>query len=215
MSPKFTLSTGSSTADRLARELMDKAVHLTTENIRRYIRGIPLKARMALRAGIHLPHGSLTIRMPDKQVFKVGGNKPGPDAVRHPAQLEPSETRPDRVHRRCRRKLHGRRLGKPRRHDLPRTVPRQCRGLAYQVANANRIFNAFNGLRHWLNRNTRIRARKNISAHYDLGNAFYSRGSIRAMTYSSALFSEGANDLESAQTAKYRALAQGDGNWPR
>jgi cyclopropane-fatty-acyl-phospholipid synthase len=34
-------------------------------------------------------------------------------------------------------------------------------------------------IRHWLRSNRRTQARKNISAHYDLGNAFYSNGSTR------------------------------------
>ena len=41
-------------------------------------------------------------------------------------------------------------------------------------------------LRHWLNRNTKRQARRNIHAHYDLGNAFYSAWLDPTMTYSSA-----------------------------
>jgi hypothetical protein len=43
--------------------------------------GHPLKAKLAFRAATQLPHGSLTVRLPDKRVVKVGGNNPGPDAV--------------------------------------------------------------------------------------------------------------------------------------
>ena len=39
-------------------------------------------------------------------------------------------------------------------------------------------------------------------------------GSIPSMTYSSALFADGANDLEGAQAAKYRALARDTGIGP-
>ena len=66
-------------------------------------------------------------------------------------------------------------------------------------------------IRHWLNSNSRSQAKKNISAHYDLGNAFYSKWLDETMTYSSALYQDGANDLASAQTAKYRALAHATG----
>jgi cyclopropane-fatty-acyl-phospholipid synthase len=62
--------------------------------------------------------------------------------------------------------------------------------------------------RHWLNRNTKTGSRRNIHAHYDLGNAFYSKWLDRTMTYSSALFEPHDNDLSSAQTRKYRALAE-------
>ena len=59
-------------------------------------------------------------------------------------------------------------------------------------------------LRHRLNANTRRRARRNIAAHYDLGNEFYALWLDRTMTYSSALF-EGVRErtLEEAQQAKY------------
>ena len=39
-----------------------------------------------------------------------------------------------------------------------------------------------------LRRNDRAGARRNIAAHYDLGNDFYANGSTRRMTYSSAMF---------------------------
>ena len=63
-------------------------------------------------------------------------------------------------------------------------------------------------LRHWLNRNTRRQARRNIHAHYDLGNAFYSAWLDPSMTYSSALFEDGTTDLTAAQLRKYRRLAE-------
>lgn len=64
-------------------------------------------------------------------------------------------------------------------------------------------------LRHLLNRNSRRGSRKNIHAHYDLGNAFYQRWLDPSMTYSSALFLEPGMSLEQAQAAKYaRMLAQ-------
>ena len=65
-------------------------------------------------------------------------------------------------------------------------------------------------LRHALNRNTRTGSRKNISAHYDLGNEFYRLWLDPTMNYSSAWF-EGAKtgDLVQAQQAKMRrALAE-------
>jgi len=57
-------------------------------------------------------------------------------------------------------------------------------------------------LRHALNRNTRVGSRRNISAHYDLGNSFYCRWLDAGMSYSAAKFSPAETDLESAQTAK-------------
>src|SRR4026208_7168 len=66
----------------------------------------------------------------------------------------------------------------------------------------------FQVVRHWLNRNTRRQARRNIYAHYDIGNAFYSGWLDPSMTYSSALFEDDTPDLTAAQHNKYRRLAE-------
>jgi cyclopropane-fatty-acyl-phospholipid synthase len=60
-------------------------------------------------------------------------------------------------------------------------------------------------LKHLLNRNSRRGSRRNIHAHYDLGNAFYERWLDGSMNYSSAWFAEGfEQSLESAQQAKMK-----------
>jgi cyclopropane-fatty-acyl-phospholipid synthase len=62
-------------------------------------------------------------------------------------------------------------------------------------------------LRHRLNANTRTGSRRNIMAHYDLGNEFYQRWLDPTMSYSSALFSgDSRRSLQSAQLAKYRRI---------
>ena len=60
-------------------------------------------------------------------------------------------------------------------------------------------------LKHLLNRNSRQGSKKNIHAHYDLGNAFYKQWLDETMNYSSALF-EGDLDrpMPEAQAAKVR-----------
>jgi cyclopropane-fatty-acyl-phospholipid synthase len=60
-------------------------------------------------------------------------------------------------------------------------------------------------LKHALNRNSRRGSAKNIHAHYDLGNAFYSQWLDPSMSYSSAWF-EGdlTRPLQQAQDAKMR-----------
>jgi len=63
-------------------------------------------------------------------------------------------------------------------------------------------------LMHKLRPNTRKGSRKNISEHYDLGNDFYAEWLDPSMTYSSALFADGENDLQAAQAQKYRRLCQ-------
>lgn len=62
-------------------------------------------------------------------------------------------------------------------------------------------------LRHLMRRNTRSNARRNIHAHYDLGNTFYHAWLDETMTYSSALFgADSSRTLEQAQIAKYRRI---------
>ncbi len=55
---------------------------------------------------------------------------------------------------------------------------------------------------HWAARNTRRGSRRNIAAHYDLGNAFFELMLDPTLTYSSAVFEDPAMTLEQAQIAK-------------
>jgi cyclopropane-fatty-acyl-phospholipid synthase len=70
-------------------------------------------------------------------------------------------------------------------------------------------------VRHLLHRNTRTNSRKNIHAHYDLGNAFYRLWLDPTMNYSSAWF-EGRldGDMVQAQQAKVRRALRMAGVWP-
>jgi cyclopropane-fatty-acyl-phospholipid synthase len=85
--------------------------------------------------------------------------------------------------------------------------------LANNIERFRRVFEgslvgkAVNWVRHLLRDNSRAGARRNILAHYDLGNRFYEAWLDGTMTYSSARFDQ-ARDLEQAQLAKYRALAR-------
>ncbi|MEL6207136.1 MAG: cyclopropane-fatty-acyl-phospholipid synthase family protein [Pseudomonadota bacterium] len=74
---------------------------------------------------------------------------------------------------------------------------------------ASRLMRLWERLRFWLQRNTKRQAKKNIAAHYDLGNEFYALWLDDTMTYSSALFATGQESLEKAQTAKYAAMVDG------
>ncbi|WP_417070590.1 class I SAM-dependent methyltransferase [Niveibacterium terrae] len=62
-------------------------------------------------------------------------------------------------------------------------------------------------IRHSLNRNSRTGSRRNIMAHYDLGNDFYRLWLDPGMSYSSALYRpEDDGSLHTAQDAKYRRI---------
>jgi len=66
-------------------------------------------------------------------------------------------------------------------------------------------------LAHRARRNTKDKARENISAHYDLGNDFYRLFLDETMTYSSAVFESPEQSLADAQRNKYRRVAEGAG----
>lgn len=61
---------------------------------------------------------------------------------------------------------------------------------------------------HWLNRNTRRGSRRNIAAHYDLGNDFYSLWLDPTMMYSSGYFESADTPLEAASTAKLERICR-------
>jgi len=90
--------------------------------------------------------------------------------------------------------------------------------LTFLSGNADRIIAIFRGnplvqamnlISNLGRENTRSGSKKNILAHYDLGNRFYEAWLDKTMTYSAARFDKlpGA-DLERAQLEKYRALAR-------
>lgn len=64
----------------------------------------------------------------------------------------------------------------------------------------------FYRMKHLLNRNSVSGSKKNIHAHYDLGNSFYKLWLDQTMTYSSALFDREGIDLVSAQERKYQNI---------
>lgn len=184
---------------------------LSTDNLSAYLRGLPAKAKMALRGLLHMGHGRLSIRMPDGRTVLIEGRAEGPEAtlILHNWNL-------------AHRALTGGTIGVAESYidgdwespdvtaflelflvnvEVGDTLAGGARGLARVVEL----------IRHWLRSNSRAQAKKNISAHYDLGNTFYSKWLDETMTYSSALYQDGANDLAGAQTAKYRALAQAAG----
>jgi cyclopropane-fatty-acyl-phospholipid synthase len=67
---------------------------------------------------------------------------------------------------------------------------------------------------HRTRRNTVGGARRNIEAHYDLGNDFYQLFLDDTMTYSSAVFESPDQSLADAQRNKYRLMAERAGLGP-
>lgn len=63
-------------------------------------------------------------------------------------------------------------------------------------------------IKHLFRRNTRKNSKKNIHAHYDLGNAFYTEWLDETMTYSSGIFNSESESLTQSQINKYERILQ-------
>jgi cyclopropane-fatty-acyl-phospholipid synthase len=74
------------------------------------------------------------------------------------------------------------------------------------VGRAKGLFRWINAIAHRLRDNAPGKAQKNIAAHYDLGNDFYSAWLDPTMTYSSARFARRNDDLQQSQLRKIHAL---------
>ena len=172
----------------------------------------PSSARWALRLLERFSNGTLELTFPDGQHARFGNGQPHAHIRLHswaPVQAA----------------LRSGDIGFAEAYvDGDWSTDDPVRVLKYFVRNReaaeSMIYGSFWGglayrLKHWLNRNTREQAKKNIHAHYDLGNAFYALWLDPTMTYSSALFGEAPVDphapadqeaLARAQQAKYRRV---------
>ena len=151
--------------------------------------------------------GRLTLTLPNGQVHQLEGQTPGPNAVMNIID-----------YRFARRVLANGDIGYAEGYiagewDSPHLAV-LLETLANNYDHIRRLFDgnavmlAFNWLSHKFKRNSRRGSRKNIHAHYDLGNAFYRAWLDGTMTYSSARFERPDETLEAAQTRKYAALAR-------
>lgn len=180
---------------------------LTAANVSSFVRGLPTRAQIMFRVLVNLQYGTLTIQMPDGRWAIIKGKQTGPEAtiILHNWNL-------------LQKALTNATIGVAESylaHDWDSPDVASLLELFAMNQKVGRIISErarglmrlFERIRHWLNSNTKTQAKKNISAHYDLGNEFYQHWLDETMTYSSALFEDGATDLKSAQRAKYKALA--------
>ena len=165
----------------------------------------PFAVRKAIEFATRLEYGRLDLHMPDGRIFRVEGRDAGPSAsmiindltfARSLAQgdigLAESYLR-----------------GEWESPDLTRFLQLFCvnQPVIASLMDGKPLTRFVQMMHHWLNRNTKSGSRRNIHAHYDLGNRFYSSWLDQTMTYSSGLFDGDAN-LVNAQTRKYRVLAE-------
>lgn len=157
-----------------------------------------------------LRSGRLDVVLPDGRVFRVDGTSPGPAAVlnvHNPALFT--------------RLVRDGEMGFPEAYlDGWWSTPDLQALLDLLLDSNDEIGRAMPGLaivrlyeraRHWLRSNHKAQAARNIAHHYDLGNDFYGRWLDPSMTYSSALFKTGQEDLEAGQFQKYEAICQSIG----
>ncbi|MCG6413586.1 SAM-dependent methyltransferase [Vibrio fluvialis] len=87
-------------------------------------------------------------------------------------------------------------------------MARNLSALDQLEAQSSFVTRAMNKVGHWLKRNSIVRAKQNIEAHYDLGNDLYQTFLDERMLYSSALYLSTSDSLEQAQIQKMDRLCQ-------
>ena len=165
-------------------------------------RNAPAAARTALQLLQRLVHGSLTLQLPDGSVQRLGRAE-GPHAS---MKLHNWNV--------CGATLKSGDIGFAESYIAGDwSTPNLPALLSLLVANRREVEDMVYGswlgrlayrVRHLLNRNSRANSRKNIHAHYDLGNAFYGLWLDETMNYSSAWFEHPEQPMVSAQHAKVR-----------
>ncbi len=78
--------------------------------------------------------------------------------------------------------------------------------LIYEFSGSLKLQTVKNFFKKFFASNTKSNSKAYISKHYDLGNDFFSIWLDKSLTYSSAIFKEGENDLKTAQENKYQKL---------
>lgn len=167
--------------------------------------GLGAEAQASWMLGGRLRAGTLEIVLPNQRVLRLSGRNAGPSAV----------LRLNRW-RALRRFFGGGTVGFGESYmdgdwespDLPKVIELAARNLPERPMTFRTLspWRMGDRIRHVFRPNTRDGSRENIAAHYDLGNEFYALWLDPSMTYSSAVFADGANDLESAQAVKNRRL---------
>jgi cyclopropane-fatty-acyl-phospholipid synthase len=172
------------------------------------LRKAPTAFRTVLKiAAENWEYGRLTFALPSGREVRLEGDKPGPDA-----RLVINDFRfLSRVLSAGDIGLgEGFMAGEWDTPDLAALLGAVTANLdrLHRLLEGNPASRVINFLAHLLHRNSRSGARRNILAHYDLGNAFYSRWLDPSMTYSSARFERPGQPLGDAQRNKYASLAR-------
>lgn len=184
---------------------------LTAGNVRHIVADYPFAIRKALEFATHLEFGELDMQFPDGRVFRVTAPNAGPRATMIVHDLGFAGRLSEGDIGIAESYLRGQ-WDSP---DLTKFLHLFCANqpLIATMLKGRPFVRFLQMVQHWVKRNTRAGARRNIHAHYDLGNRFYSAWLDRTMTYSSALF-DGSRDLATGQIGKFRALLDRTGVTP-
>ncbi len=182
-----------------------------------YSRAAPPAARTAIKLLQRLRYGVLTVHFPDGSSRRFGE----PPLERLAGQMPPAEaTLTLHNWNVCAAALKSGDIGFAETFiSGDWSTPNLTELLKVFVANRREVEDIIHGswagrlwyrVKHLLNHNSKANSRKNIHAHYDLGNAFYALWLDPSMNYSSAWFEGDLNQpLHAAQAAKVdRALRQ-------
>lgn len=192
----------------LAMFAASDAIEVTPETRDQLLGGLPLFFRFAANMASRIRYGVLVFLLPDGRKLKFSGQLDRD-------QIGVIEVRDYRF---AQRSVLGGGVGFFETYadgqwdspDLTSVLYIFAKNADYvhEALTAVPIVKFFMRIRHSANRNTKSGSKRNIMAHYDLGNAFYEKWLDGTMTYSSARFSNSAGDLAGAQRNKYLTLAQ-------
>src|SRR6201986_3750605 len=173
---------------------MGDVIQVTPENAATKLADLPRMVQLALGFAAKLKRGTLDVTLLDGRVMRFGGAEPGPAA----AMTLHSYGFASRL-------IKNGDLGIAEAYlrgdwdtpDLTQFLYLFCvnHELIQSILPNKPLVRFVQTVQHWFNRNTKRQARRNIYAHYDIGNAFYSAWLDPSMTYSSAIFEEHTPDL--------------------
>jgi len=182
---------------------------ITRENVNVVSKGLPLVARALIKAIVGLHHGTLTIEWPNGSASRIVGKKPGVNAI---IKLKSYDIA-TRIFKRGDVGVGESYMdGQWDSPDVTAVLKLFCDNTHMMIARQrNLISSLLLKLVSWRNENTYKGSKRNIAAHYDLGNAFYQQWLDPSMTYSSAIFKDGQMNLMDAQNEKYANLIKQTG----
>ncbi len=180
---------------------------VTQENLASLTKNLPDVARQALGVALRFKHGRLDLQVPDGGWFRCEGDQPGPSAVFVIKDWAFAKRLVDEGDIGLGEAFM---RGEWESPDVTAFLELFCvnQHIITSLLDGKPLIRQWQRFRHWLNRNTKTGSRRNIHAHYDLGNRFYSAWLDGTMTYSSAVFAPGETDLDAGQTRKYAQLAE-------